>query len=153
MKIKIFILELIAFLFDFILLLFLPFSINHITFIYPMSFIVTNVVLFKYLNKKNFFIYTIFIIIYSAVFLNNIIVGIIIFSIIYFFTKLLIDQSIYWRFIISIIIYDLLFYLILSIFNNYDLTFMDYFYKLSRIIIFNFIYLMIIKLVLKKYEP
>ena len=153
MNVIIFIVLISSFILDFVLFNFLPYAFNSITFIYPMLFLTSNIILFKYLNKYNFYFYIFFIIVYSAVFLNNIILGVILFSFIYFINKKMIKVPIYIRFIISLIIYDLLFYIILIVFLNYDFSFELYGYKIIRSIIFNFIYLYIINLVLKNCEP
>lgn len=140
----------VSFILDFILFNFISFSFNNISFLFPMLFLITNIYLFKYINKKNFYIYLLFIILYSSTFLNNIILGIVLFSSIYFINKLILYFPIYIRVLLLIFIYDLIFYLILIVFSNYQLSISFYLYKVIRSILVNIIYLFFLNLVLKK---
>ena len=85
MKIFISISLFISFILDLFIFYFLPFSFNNISFIFPMFFICTNILLFKYISKDNYYIYLIFVILYSSIFLGNIILGLILFFSIYYF--------------------------------------------------------------------
>ena len=153
MNILIILALIISFSLDLFLLNFLPFALNDITFIYPMLFFTTNLLLFKYLSKKNLVIFIIMITIYSALVFNNIILGISIFTVIYYINNLLMEKNIFLRSVLSFIIYDLIIYLALVIFSNYHFNINFYFYKLVRSLIFNLIYLSIFNLVLKRIEP
>lgn len=118
-----------------------------------MLFLSTNVLLFPYLNKNNFYQYLLFIIIYSALCLNNVVLGLELFSLIYFFNSVLKKVPIFLRLILSIMIYDLFIYLSLVLFNNASFSFYLYFYKIFYSLLFNVIYVLIFNLVLKRVEP
>lgn len=153
MNIIVTILLFLSLVLDFLLSNFIPFAFNDITFIYPMFFVATNIVLCKYLNKNNVYIFLLFVIIYSSLAFNNIILGIIVYAVIYAFNRFTDKIAIYLRLGLSIVLYDLLLYTILIIFKGYDLNIIFYWYKLSRSIIFNLIYMIIFNLVLKKINP
>lgn len=142
-----------SFILEFFLFFLIPFSFNNITFVYPMLFLSTNVLLFPYLNKNNFYQYLLFIIIYSALCLNNVVLGLELFSLIYFFNSVLKKVPIFLRLVLSIMIYDLFIYLSLVLFNNASFSFSLYFYKIFYSLLFNVIYVIIFNLVLKKIEP
>ena len=119
-----------SFILEFFLFFLIPFSFNNITFVYPMLFLSTNVLLFPYLNKNNFYQY-----------------------LIYFFNSVLKKVPIFLRLILSIMIYDLFTYLSLVLFNNASFSLSLYFYKIFYSLLFNVIYVVIFNLVLKRVEP
>ena len=121
MKIFISISLFISFILDLFIFYFLPFSFNNISFIFPMFFICTNILLFKYISKDNYYIYLIFVILYSSIFLGNIILGLILFFSIYYLSKLFRFNNIIFS-LLLLFIYDLLFYLILVIFMKYSFS-------------------------------
>ena len=135
----------ISFLLDYFL-----FNIISFNYIFPMFFLVTNILLYKYLNKNNMFIFIFLIIIYSSIFLNNIILGFILFIIIFYLNKLDIYMNDYFRVLVLISIYDLLLYLIIVIFNGLDFYIYQYIFKVINNIYINIIYIFLYKLVLKK---
>ena len=75
MNIVIFCFLFLSLFLDFFVFNFISFSFNNISFIFPMFFLVSNIILFKYLNKNNIYIFILFIILYSSVILNNTILG------------------------------------------------------------------------------
>jgi len=118
---------------------------------YPMFFFMTSCVLFKYLNSHNFWIYVIITIIYSALFINNIILGLILFTAIYFINRLQINFV--FRLIISLIAFDLLYYGIFVIFGKYPFTLHFYLYKFYKSFFINLIWGFLLSLVLKYRHP
>ena len=149
MKIFISISLFISFILDLFIFYFLPFSFNNISFIFPMFFICTNILLFKYISKDNYYIYLIFVILYSSIFLGNIILGLILFFSIYYLSKLFRFNNIIFSFLL-LFIYDLLFYLILVIFMKYSFSLSFYFYKVFKSIFINVFFLYLFNLVLEK---
>ena len=117
-----------------------------------MFFLVSNIILFKYLNKNNIYIFILFIILYSSVILNNTILGMVLFSWIYFFNKVFVSIPLIIRSILLIFIYDIIFYLILVLFNYLDFSIYFYLYKVLRSILINIIYLFLGDFVLKKID-
>lgn len=149
MKIFISISLFISFILDLFIFYFLPFSFNNISFIFPMFFICTNILLFKYISKDNYYIYLIFVILYSSIFLGNIILGLILFFSIYYLSKLFRFNNIIFS-LLLLFIYDLLFYLILVIFMKYSFSLSFYFYKVFKSIFINVFFLYLFNLVLEK---
>ena len=141
-----------AFCLDFFLFYLISFSFNNIMFCFPMFFLVTNILLFKYLNNKNIYIYIFFVIFYSSIILNNCILGLILFIWIYFLNRLLLFLPLWIRCLVLLFFYDLLFYLILVVFNNWIFSIFIYFYKIVRSFLLNSIYLFLFDLVLKKVD-
>lgn len=150
MKLFISISFLISFILDYLLFNFISYSFYNISFIFPMFFLCTCILLFKYLSSHNYYIYLIFIILYSSIFLGNIILGLILFFSIYFLSKLFKTIPIFLSTIFLLFIYDLLFYLILIIFLDYSFSLDIYLYKIVRSFIINFIFIIIYNLVLEK---
>ena len=149
MKIFISISLFISFILDLFIFYFLPFSFNNISFIFPMFFICTNILLFKYISKDNYYIYLIFVILYSSIFLGNINLGLILFFSIYYLSKLFRFNNIIFS-LLLLFIYDLLFYLILVIFMKYSFSLSFYFYKVFKSIFINVFFLYLFNLVLEK---
>lgn len=150
MNIVIFCFLFLSLFLDFFAFNFISFSFNNISFIFPMFFLVSNIILFKYLNKNNIYIFILFIILYSSVILNNTILGMVLFSWIYFFNKVFVSIPLIIRSILLIFIYDIIFYLILVLFNYLDFSIYFYLYKVLRSILINIIYLFLGDFVLKK---
>lgn len=140
----------ISFILDFFIFYFISYSYNSISYIFPMFFIVTMILLFKYLSKDNYYIYLIFSILYSAIFLGNIILGLVLFIYIYYLSKIFKNINIYFSVLLLICIYDLLFYLVLIIFLKYNFSISFYFYKILRSILINILFIYIYNLVLEK---
>ena len=149
MKIFISISLFISFILDLFIFYFLPFSFNNISFIFPMFFLCTNILLFIYISKDNYYIYLIFVILYSSIFLGNIILGLILFFSIYYLSKLFRFNNIIFS-LLLLFIYDLLFYLILVIFMKYSFSLSFYFYKVFKSIFINVFFLYLFNLVLEK---
>ena len=150
MNIVIFCFLFLSLFLDFFVFNFISFYFNNISFIFPMFFLVSNIILFKYLNKNNIYIFILFIILYSSVILNNTILGMVLFSWIYFFNKVFVSIPLIIRSILLIFIYDIIFYLILVLFNYLDFSIYFYLYKVLRSILINIIYLFLGDFVLKK---
>ncbi len=153
MKKTIFLTLILSFILEFVMFNFIPYAFNDITFVYPMLFLTSSLIFYPYLDSHNVYIFIILTIFYSAIALNNIILGLTLFTIIYLLNRALMDKSLCLRFVLSIIIYDLSYYVILVIFAHYQLVGMFYLYKLIRSLIFNIIYLSIFNFVLKKVKP
>lgn len=141
---------LISFILDYLFLNFISYSFYNISFIFPMFFVCTSILLFKYLSNSNYYIYLIFIILYGSIFLGNIILGLILFLSIYFISKFFKNVPVVLSTIMLIYIYDFLFYSILIVFLNYSFSIDIYLYKIIRSFIINFLFIIIFNLVLEK---
>lgn len=148
-----------AFILDFLFLNLLPFEFQQISYIYPMFTIITIFLIYSLFNddKKYYQVITIYAILYGTMFLNNILLGIFLFLILGFISK------IYHKYIhlnvftvilssfIIILIYDSTFYTILNLAQLTNFSFKILLYKLKQSLLFNMLCsILIYQFVIKK---
>ena len=130
------------------------FNFNNITYFTPVCTAIS--LIFLYGEDKRFYIMLSFTsIIYGSLYINNLILSIIVFLIVFIFIKLFKmffkDNiiTIIVQILLTIFIWDLLFFLFSSMLIKNAFMWKNYFYKVSHSILFNLIYGLFLFLILK----
>lgn len=143
-----YIILIVSFILDLVLLNILPFQYQNITYFNPLFMIVSIFLVYNLFNdeRKYFITILIFSLLYGALFMNNILLGSFLFLIVAFVTKLYnryINLNIFTLLlgiIVTIILYDSIMYIVLccSFVSNFSLKIL--LYKIKHSIVINIIY-------------